>query len=149
MDRKTIVLVVEDDDPSRAALCEHLALAGYGVQPVASAQEALAALQGSPAPDTVLLDLVMPDMDGFELLRRHREGQGRAAVVVLSGLSEAENVVKAMKFGAADYLPKPFDPQELELVLRRTLDSRSPARTGSRSSNELEPEANAGLVTLS
>ena len=46
-------------------------------------------------------------------------------MVVLSGLSEAESVVKAMKFGAADYLPKPFDPQELDLVLRRTLDSRA------------------------
>src|SRR5512133_3815864 len=148
MERKPTVLVVEDDAPSRAALCEHLATAGYDVRAAATAQEALAALQGSPAVDAILLDLVMPDMDGFELLRRHRESQGRAAVVVLSGLSEAENVVKAMKFGAADYLPKPFDPQELDLVLRRTLDSRSPARVG-RSSHEMEPEGSAGLVTLS
>jgi two-component system response regulator AtoC len=70
-------------------------------------------------------------------------------VVVLSGLSEAENVVKAMKFGAADYLPKPFDPQELDLVLRRALDSRSTTTaTALRPAAETEHEV-AGSVTLS
>jgi two-component system, NtrC family, response regulator AtoC len=126
MDRNATILVVEDDADTRTALAEVLASAGYRVRTAATGAEGLLALQTPPEVDAVLLDLVMPDMDGFELMRRHREAQGRAAVVVLSGLSEAENVVKAMKFGAADYLPKPFDPQELDLVLRRALDSRAP-----------------------
>ena len=148
MDRNATILVVEDDASTRTALCEYLAAAGYRVRTAATGAEGLTALQGGGEVDAVLLDLVMPDMDGFELLRRHRESDGRAAVVVLSGLSEAENVVKAMKFGAADYLPKPFDPHELDLVLRRTLDSR--AATGmARSGPEADGDAPNGLVTLS
>ncbi|MFL5300896.1 MAG: sigma-54-dependent transcriptional regulator, partial [Anaeromyxobacteraceae bacterium] len=133
MDRNATILVVEDDADTRSALAEVLASAGYRVRTAATGAEGLATLQTVPEVDAVLLDLVMPDMDGFELLRRHREAHGRAAVVVLSGLSEAENVVKAMKFGAADYLPKPFDPHELDLVLRRALQSRTTSFTGAGS----------------
>jgi len=149
MDRNATILVVEDDAATRSALCEYLAAAGYRVRTAGTGAEGLSALHAGTDVDAILLDLVMPDMDGFELLRRHREAQGRAAVVVLSALSEAENVVKAMKFGAADYLPKPFDPQELDLVLRRTLDSHSPPRGAARPPHEMEPEGATGLVTLS
>ncbi len=153
MERNATILVVEDDTATRTALCEYLSSAGYRVRTAASGGEGLAALQGPGEVDAVLLDLVMPDMDGFELLRRYREADGRAAVVVLSALSEAENVVKAMKFGAADYLPKPFDPQELELVLRRTLDGRVLPLAGLRALPDgavVEGDATGGaVVTLS
>ncbi|GEJ56272.1 sigma-54-dependent transcriptional regulator [Anaeromyxobacter diazotrophicus] len=149
MDRNATILVVEDDAPTRSALCEYLGMAGYRVRTAASGGEGLAALQARSDVDAVLLDLVMPDMDGFELLRRYRASQGQAAVVVLSGLSEAENVVKAMKFGAADYLPKPFDPSELDLVLRRALDSRAPGRAGPRLASASGDEALSPPITLS
>jgi len=152
MDRNATILVIEDDAATRTALCEYLGTAGYRVRTAATGAEGLAALQGPGDVDAVLLDLMMPDMDGFELLRRYREAEGRAAVVVLSGLSEAENVVKAMKFGAADYLPKPFDPQDLELVLRRTLDGRALPADGVRSASDAVLGAGdvpAGAVTLS
>ena len=150
MDRNATILVVEDDAATRSALCEYLATAGYRVRTAGSGGEGLAALQGSSDVDAVLLDLVMPDMDGFELLRRYREAEGRAAVVVLSALAEAESVVKAMKFGAADYLPKPFDPSELDLVLRRTLDVRAPAASGPRPTRDAgTADADGGAVTLS
>ncbi|HYS82561.1 MAG TPA: sigma-54 dependent transcriptional regulator [Anaeromyxobacteraceae bacterium] len=149
MDRNATILVVEDDAPTRSGLCEYLGVAGYRVHTAASGGEGLAALQGRPDIDAVLLDLVMPDMDGFELLRRYRASDGRAAVVVLSGLSEAENVVKAMKFGAADYLPKPFDPSELDLVLRRALDSRVPGRPGPRHEAAPPDHEPPGLITRS
>jgi two-component system response regulator AtoC len=150
MERNATILVVEDDAETRSALCEYLGGMGYRVRTAATGAEGLAALQVSaPDVDAVLLDLVMPDMDGFELLRRHREAHGRAPVVVLSGLSEAESVVKAMRFGAADYLPKPFDPQELDLVLRRALDSRASTRSPLRPSQESEADGPAGFVTLS
>jgi two-component system response regulator AtoC len=105
--------------------------------------------------DAVLLDLVMPDLDGFEVLRRYREQGGRAPVVVLSALSEAEDVVRAMRLGATDYLPKPYDVGELELVLRRALDSRargkaSPLAATPRTAPEpAGPEMELPTVTLS
>ena len=150
MDRNATILVVEDDAATRSALCEYLATAGYRVRTAGSGGEGLAALQGPSDVDAVLLDLVMPDMDGFEVLRRYREAEGRAAVVVLSALAEAESVVKAMKFGAADYLPKPFDPSELDLVLRRTLETRAPAAAVHRPARDAAPDADGGgAVTLS
>ena len=125
MNRTANILVVDDEAMTRTALCECLTDAGYRVRAAASGAEGLAALAASSDLDLMLLDLGMPEMDGFEVLRRHRDGQGRAAVVILSGLAEIESVVKAMKLGAADYLSKPFQPTELDLVLRRTLASRT------------------------
>ena len=125
MDRKAVILVVEDDAMVRSSLCEHLATSGYEVRTAASGGEGLSALRHSGDIDIVLLDLVMPEMDGFELLRCHSEAHGRAGVVVLSGVAGAERIVKAMKLGAVDYLLKPFEPAELDRVLRRELESRS------------------------
>ena len=152
MDRNATILVVEDDAGARSALCEYLSAAGYRVRAAASGGDGLAALHGSADVDAVLLDLVLPDLDGFELMRRYREAEGRAPVVVLSGLSEAENVVRAMKSGAVDYLPKPFNSSELDLVLRRTLEGRAAAAMGLRPAVDAapsEPESSPGPVTTS
>jgi two-component system response regulator AtoC len=128
MDKDCTVLVIEDDDDAREALCEFLGTAGYRARPLRNGVEALAALANS-LPNAVLLDLVIPEPDGFEVLRRIRERDPRVPVIVMSALSQAEDVVRAMKLGANDYLPKPFDVSELNLVLRRALDGpgRRPA----------------------
>ncbi|ACG73965.1 two component, sigma54 specific, transcriptional regulator, Fis family [Anaeromyxobacter sp. K] len=128
MDTDCTVLVIEDDDEARAPLCEFLGAAGYRVRAARGGNEALAELGSAPA-GAVLLDLVMPEPDGFEVLRRVRERDPALPVIVLSALSQTEDVVRAMKLGATDYLPKPFDPAELELVLRRALDGRARARS--------------------
>jgi two-component system response regulator AtoC len=120
MEHDCTVLVIEDDDAARTALAGFLGSAGYRVREAASGAEAFAALAGGAA-DAVLLDLIMPEPDGFEVLRRLRERDPRLPVIVLSALCDAEDVVRAMKLGATDYLPKPFDPAELDLVLRRAL----------------------------
>jgi two-component system response regulator AtoC len=121
MDHDTRVLVIEDDDEARDALCEYLAAAGWRPRPARDGTEALAAAEAE-RPDAVLLDLVIPEPDGFEVLRRLRERDPGVPVIVMSGLSEAESVVRAMKLGATDYLPKPFEVHELDLVLRRALE---------------------------
>jgi two-component system response regulator AtoC len=123
MDRDCSVLVIEDDDAAREGLREFLSAAGYRVRPAGSGSEALAAIAAAPA-DAVLLDLVIPAPDGFEVLRRLRERDPRTPVIVMSALSQAEDVVRAMKLGAQDYLPKPFEVSELNLVLRRALEGR-------------------------
>jgi two-component system, NtrC family, response regulator AtoC len=121
MDNESIVLVIEDDDGARDALCEYLTTGGYEVRRARGGAEGLTSL-ASASPDAVLLDLVMPEPDGFEVLRRIRERDPSVPVIVMSALSEAEAVVRAMKLGANDYLPKPFEVAELDLVLRRALE---------------------------
>jgi two-component system response regulator AtoC len=109
MDPDCTVLVVEDDEAARTALSGFLQATGYRVRSAATGAEAITALAGGPA-DAVLLDLVLPEPDGFEVLRRARARDARLPIVVLSALAQAEDVVRAMKLGATDYLPKPFEP---------------------------------------
>jgi two-component system response regulator AtoC len=123
MDHDTRVLVIEDDDAARDALCEFLRAAGFSPRPVRSGAEALAAVEVE-RPDAVLLDLVIPEPDGFEVLGRLHARDPALPVIVTSGLSEAESVVRAMRLGAVDYLPKPFEVHELDLVLRRALERK-------------------------
>jgi two-component system response regulator AtoC len=135
MDRVSTILVIDDDDGARGVLAELLGTAGWQVRAAQGGADGIAALAAEPA-DVVLLDLVMAPPDGFEVLRRARERDPSLPIIVLSGLSETENVVRAMKLGATDYLAKPFDPAELELVLRRALQGtagggrRPPAEPG-------------------
>ncbi len=125
MDHECTVLVVEDDEAARTALAGFLQASGYRVRWAGTGAEALSAVASGPA-DAVLLDLVLPEPDGFEVLRTARAGDPRLPIIVLSALAHAEDVVRAMKLGATDYLPKPFEPAELDLVLRRALDSQRP-----------------------
>jgi two-component system response regulator AtoC len=142
MDHDTRVLVIEDDDVAREALCEYLAAAGWKPRPARGGAEALALAAAEP-PDAVLLDLVIPAPDGFEVLSQLRDRDPGLPVIVMSAISEAESVVRAMKLGAIDYLPKPFEPHELHLVLRRALErpGRRPADTVLPRSAAPEPEA--------
>jgi two-component system, NtrC family, response regulator AtoC len=148
MDHERNVLVIEDDAAARAPLCEFLASAGYEVRGAATGAEALEALAAAPA-DALLLDLVIPEPDGFEVLRRVRERDPKVPVIVLSALSHAEDVVRAMKLGATDYLPKPFDPAELDLVLRRVLEARRRAEVVARPPPDPEADPAAALPILS
>jgi two-component system response regulator AtoC len=142
MDHDTKVLVIEDDDGARDALCEYLAAAGWTPRPARGGAEALASVEVE-RPDAVLLDLVIPEPDGFEVLRRLRERDPALPVIVMSAISEAESVVRAMKLGARDYLPKPFEVHELDLVLRRALERpgrRPPEATPVAVASEPEPD---------
>jgi two-component system response regulator AtoC len=145
MDHDCTVLVVEDDGAARAALCSFLDSSGLRVREASTGAEALAEV-GRAAPDAVLLDLVLPEPDGFEVLRRIRAGDARLPVIVLSALAHAEDVVRAMKLGATDYLPKPFEPAELDLVLRRALEGQ---RRPAPEPRLAEAEVDGGLPVLS
>src|SRR5512141_3068309 len=99
MDHHTRVIVIEDDDGARDALCEYLSAAGWRPTPARSGAEGLAAAEAAPTA-AVLLDLVIPAPDGFEVLRRLHERDATLPIIVMSALSEAEAVVRAMKLGA-------------------------------------------------
>jgi two-component system response regulator AtoC len=126
MDR-IAVLVVDDEESVRTFLSELLGSAGYQVRSAAGGAQALEMLSGGSF-DAVLLDVVMPEMSGLEVLRRYRGAGGSAPVIVLSALSGADDAVRAMKMGASDYLSKPFGNDELQDVLARALGTRAPER---------------------
>ncbi|MET0403887.1 MAG: sigma-54 dependent transcriptional regulator, partial [Cystobacter sp.] len=126
MDR-IAVLVVDDEEQVRTFLAELLGGSGYQVRCAASGAQALEMLSGGSF-DVVLLDVMMPEMSGLDVLKRYRASGGGAPVIVLSALSGADDAMRAMKLGASDYLSKPFGGDELEDALSRALGNRLPSR---------------------
>src|SRR5512142_2422509 len=115
------VLVVDDEPSMLGYLRTTLELKSYRVATAASGAEALDAVIRGPVPDVVLLDLVMPDLDGLETLERLQHLRPGLKVIMLSCVSATPKVVAAMRLGAQDYLTKPFHQSELELALQRCL----------------------------
>ena len=106
------MLVVDDDDGLRLLVRSTLELEGYTVREAAGADEALAAIEDQ-APDLVLLDIVMPGVDGWQLLRRLQERHGSIPVIMFSGKVDESTAKEAEERGARGFVGKPFDPQEL------------------------------------
>jgi class 3 adenylate cyclase/CheY-like chemotaxis protein len=116
------VLVVDDDPVNRAILVGSLEAQGYTTGVAPDGKEALRKLRAGGY-DIVLLDLVMPVMDGFEVLRTMKSDDRLRSlpIIVVSGLEEMESIVRCIEMGAADYLPKPFDPVLLRARLKSSL----------------------------
>lgn len=89
--------------------------------------------------DIMILDLMLPDIDGYEVVRRLREARVETPILILSGLNEADNKVKGLGVGADDYLTKPFDPEELVLRVRNLLyrTDRGPMEKALRERTEI------------
>jgi DNA-binding NtrC family response regulator len=115
------LLVVDDEANARTALAELLRQEGFSVETAADGFKALARYQEF-GPDLVLTDLKMPGMDGVELLRKLREQDPEIAVVLMTAFGAVETAVSAMREGAADYLTKPLNMDELLLVIERALE---------------------------
>jgi len=113
---------VDDAEGIRSYLASLLELRGYEVDTAEDGRRALALLEAGANPDLVLLDVMMPGMDGLKTLRRIREGWPRLPVVMLSVVGRASTIVEAMQLGAAHYVNKPFEEEELELVLQQALE---------------------------
>ena len=108
------VLIVDDDPGVREVVRANLELEGYSVREAGSAAEGLTALEHEP-PDLILLDVMMPEVDGWEMLRQIQErfGVGALPVIVFSGQVDERAVDEAASRGARGFLGKPFDPQRL------------------------------------
>jgi DNA-binding NtrC family response regulator len=113
------ILIVDDDGNNLEYLSALVEALGYRAETAASGQAALQRLAQTPRPDLIIIDVVMPVIDGVETLRRYRAGGGKAPVIMCSALDESETVVKAMRAGATDYITKPFNPDELREILER------------------------------
>jgi adenylate cyclase len=119
------ILVVDDNVENREMLSRRLRRAGHRVQAVASGPEALALLRRQPI-DVVLLDVLMPEMSGYEVLQRLTAEQALRDIPVLmiSALDEMDSVVRCIELGAEDYLPKPFDPVLLRARIGACLEKK-------------------------
>ena len=122
------ILVVDDEPPVREALQRALRLEGYDVQLAADGAEALAQVR-TAAPDAIVLDVLMPEIDGLEVCRRLRRARDRTPVLMLTARDGVDDRVTGLDAGADDYLVKPFALQELlarlRALLRRTANGDS------------------------
>jgi two-component system response regulator AtoC len=117
------ILVVDDEENMRFMLSEALSLAGHAVSTARSGAEALGMVAGGEFAAAVI-DLRMPGMDGMETLAALKERSPDLPVIMMSAYGDMEAAVKAVRLGAADYLPKPFDPDDLIMRLTRIIRSR-------------------------
>jgi DNA-binding NtrC family response regulator len=117
------ILIVDDEEIVIKSCLRILDDADYQVEAARDGREALRKVEENPH-DVLVLDIMMPGMDGLEVLRRVKEAHPGVEVVMVTGLSEIGTAVQAMKLGAFDYVSKPFEPDELKLIVQRALERR-------------------------
>ncbi|MBV2216110.1 MAG: response regulator [Diaphorobacter sp.] len=130
------LLLVEDDATMQATLQRSLARRGMAVTALADGRAALAEWRAHP-PDAVVLDLTLPGLDGLQVLQQARAGGLRTPVLLLTARGTVGDRVLGLNAGADDYLPKPFDLDELEARLRALLRRSSDAADDKQASNAL------------
>src|ERR1700751_4394888 len=124
---KEKILVVDDEPSIRKYLQTLLEVDGFAVEAVPSGKEALQKIGAGERPDFVILDVLMPEMDGLETLRRLMQVDRTLNVIMLSCSNEVTTVVEAIRLGAQDYLTKPFEKAELDAAIlkcRQKMDLR-------------------------
>lgn len=121
---KIKILVVDDDDSIRRYIAKLLTQNGYDVSTVSNGKDAVNELRRGAEVSLVILDILMPEMDGLETLAEIRKLSGDIPILMLSALGQTNIIVKAMKAGATDYLVKPFEEEELELAITKSLEKK-------------------------
>lgn len=151
------LLIIEDDARLAQMVGEYLERSGFGVTHAIDAKAGLALLQepgAGSAPDLVILDLMLPDMDGLEVCRRIRSlpgERGQVPVLMLTAKGDPMDRIVGLELGADDYVPKPFEPRELlariRAILRRRGSGGQPAAKVMRFGS-LEIDRDARTVTV-
>jgi DNA-binding NtrC family response regulator len=120
MPAKNRILVVDDEDALRTVLSSELEGEGYHVRSAADGQEAINIL-GNQEFDLILLDIKMPNVDGFEVLKYVKDRQPKTKVVMLTGFADLKNAIESKKLGAEDFVSKPYDLVDLLTTVERVL----------------------------
>ena len=123
MKREVNILVVDDEEIVRSSLVDWLREDGYHAEAAENGFEALEKLREKPW-DIALVDLKMPKMDGLELMERMKELKPDIQVIIITAYATVHTAVQAMKMGAYDYLVKPFNPEEISLLINRLIESK-------------------------
>src|SRR4051795_4050051 len=135
------ILIADDERAVREALQRALELEGYEIELAADGREALERLEHDAQPDAVVLDVLMPGMDGLEVARTMRRSGSRGPILMLTARTQVEDRVEGLDAGADDYVTKPFALEELlarlRALLRRTADGSG--ETLSFADLELDP----------
>jgi two-component system, OmpR family, response regulator ResD len=143
MDSRGSILVVDDEPTITDVVSRYLERAGYSTRIAGDGADALR-IAGESRPDLVVLDLMMPGMDGLEVMRRLREHE-RVSVILLTAKGEHTDRIIGLRLGADDYVVKPFSPAELvarvDAVLRRVDNSPQPEEPIAFEDFELDPVA--------
>jgi DNA-binding NtrC family response regulator len=121
--RKHKVMVVDDEHLIRWSLEQNLKKQGYEVLTAGSGEEALKILRGE-TPELMLLDIKLPGIDGMEVLEKIKEMGEEIIVIMVTALGVLETAVKAMQLGAYDYVNKPFNLDELAIIIKKALETR-------------------------
>lgn len=120
MAEKNRILVVDDEDALRTVLSSELESEGYEVDQAADGDQAMAIVQKKPF-HLVLLDIKMPKVDGFEVLKFMKEKYPHVKVIMLTGFADLKNAIESKKLGAEDFVSKPYDLVDLLTTIERVL----------------------------
>jgi two-component system response regulator AtoC len=142
---KRSILVVDDDRSVRSYLSELLA-PGYSVECAESGDQAVARLSAGYVPSLIVLDIVMPGINGIEVLESVKKTNSSIPVIILSAAGQTKTVVDAMKMGAADFLVKPFEEQELELAIQNITEKQKLKEEVKTLKRQLDSYSEAGDI---
>ena len=122
-EKKPAILVIDDEESMRDSCSQILIKGGFQALTAADGAAGLNQLR-EHKPEVVLIDLKMPGINGFEVLQKINEIDPHIIPIVITGYATVDSAVEAMKKGAYDFLPKPFTPEELRIIIRRALERR-------------------------
>jgi DNA-binding NtrC family response regulator len=120
MAKQSSILVVDDEDSLRNVLSNELSNEGYEVRSASDGDEAISELQKASY-DLILLDIKMPRMNGFEVLKFIKENHPKTKVVMLTGFADLKNAIESKKLGADDFVSKPYDLVDLLTTIERVM----------------------------
>jgi two-component system response regulator AtoC len=132
------ILVVDDEPSMQRYLKTLLEIDSYRVETVSNGHDAMERVQQSPVPDIVLLDLLMPKIDGMQTLERLREIRPSLKVIMLTCSNDARKAVQAMRLGAQDYLTKPFQKADLDAAIKNCLSKSASVSEAETSESKVE-----------
>jgi DNA-binding NtrC family response regulator len=118
------ILIVDDESSNRKILAQELAHRGFAVDTASGAREALAMIESAP-PDLAIVDFMMPELSGLDMLKELRNKGNDTPVIMITAYGSVDRAVEAMKAGAYDFITRPFDPDHIDLVIRKALERQT------------------------
>ena len=107
------ILIVDDDDEIRYSLGRVLGRQGYRIDTASSGEEGIAKVKAGSAPDLIFMDIRMGGINGLETLQHMRSTDSNLQIILMTAFGTAQTAIEAMKYGAYDYVMKPFDPERV------------------------------------